>query len=77
MERAGRATWTGSREGSGDRAGCEGIKHLGYVAKTPFTDFTDEKEDKTRIHRTGTLRWTQTLFTIPRPNMIMSANEPL
>ena len=44
---------------------------------TDFADFTDGKEDKTRIHRTGTLRWTQTLFTIPRPNMIMSANEPL
>jgi hypothetical protein len=41
MERAGRATWTGSREGSGDRAGCEGIKHPGYVAKTPFTDWRD------------------------------------
>ena len=25
----------------------------------------------------ATLRWTQTLFTIPRPNMIMRTNEPL
>ena len=28
-------------------------------------------------YRTGTFRCTQTLFTIPSPNMTMSANEPL
>ena len=28
-------------------------------------------------YSTCSLRWTQTLFTMPSPNMIISTNEPL
>lgn len=35
------------------------------------------ESDENRLHRTGTLRCTQTLFTIPSPNMIIRANDPL
>jgi len=38
---------------------------------------TSYDADGRGCYRTGTLRWTQTLFTIPSPNMIISANEPL
>ena len=35
--------------------------------------------DRTRMlyRSTSSLRWIQTLFTMPRPNMITSTNEPL
>ena len=38
---------------------------------------TPYEADESGCYRTGTLRCTQTLFTIPSPNMIISANEPL